>query len=58
MSSLTHDGLWNPHEIVFSEVEDIMFNFEGNLVKKKDSFQTMVLGIGSSERMEIEVVTR
>ena len=53
---LTTYGLWNPHKIFYSDIEEISLEFKGNLVKKKDSFRTMMLCIGSSEMMERDVV--
>ena len=32
---MTPDGPWNPHKIAYSKMEDVILDFEGNLVEKR-----------------------
>ena len=47
---------FNPHKIDFSEMVEIMLDFEGNLATKKESAIIITSEIGSSERMERKIV--
>ena len=45
------DSTLNSHKIVYSETEEIMLDFKGDSVEKKDRVIIMILDKGSSKRI-------